>query len=88
MIELSVLVFSEGPKKKVPFAKEDRVVMEDGIPTIRPYRNGKPSSTEKELSKAFEEFRRAIEPDGLFPAHDGVGYIEIDIDLTSHNRSR
>jgi len=67
--------------KKNPFSKEERVCIEDGITTIRPYRNGKPSSTNKELEAAFAEFQRAITPDELFP--DAVEY---DINLEGHNR--
>lgn len=84
---MKILVFSEGPKIKSRFNLGDRIVVEDGITTIRPCRKGKPSSTNKELSKAFAEFAEAIKPDALFPLHDDDGrLIEFDIDLESHNR--
>lgn len=86
---MKVLVFSEGPKKPCRFAMKDRIVVENGVTTIRPYRKGQPSGTPKELEKAFADFAAAIKPDGLFPLQDDNGRLveEFEIDLESHNRS-
>lgn len=83
---MKIFVFSEGPKKKIPFATSERIAIEDGVTTIRPWRNGVPSGTNKEIEAAFAEFQRAIEPTGLFPLDDQE-VVEFEIDLDSHNRS-
>ncbi len=86
--ELTVHIFANRKKAQNQFSIKERIVMEDGVTTIRPYRNGKPSSTAKEIDKAFADFRAAIEPTGLFPLTDDDGrVIEFEIDLTEHNRS-
>lgn len=91
MTELTVHVFSEGPKRKCLFSMKERTVVEDGVTTIRPCRKGEPGSTLKEQDKAFAEFRAAIEADGLFPLDTTAiysdGVTEFEIDLSSHNRS-
>lgn len=86
---MKLLVFSEAPKRKNPFSYDDRVVIEDGIPTIRPYRNHVPGSTNKELEVAFAEFRTAMENNTLWLAKNGTNvanvmeeqYVQEDFEL-------
>jgi len=43
------------------FKLSERTIVEDGITHIRPWRNGKPGSTEKEIQTAFDDFRRNLD---------------------------
>lgn len=81
---MKVLVFSTGQRKAVPFSYDERIVIEDGITTIRPIRRGRPGSTEKELEQAFTDFRTAIENNTLWIPKDGSQseeYVQEDFEL-------
>jgi hypothetical protein len=81
-VQLTIHVFS-GKRTKNLFKKSERIVVEDGITTIRPWRNGGPGGTPKEIEAAFAEFARAIRPDGNCPSGnaESQGFIEYQLDL-------
>jgi hypothetical protein len=70
--KLAILVNPEFKPKKIRWTYKQRVAIEDGIPTIRPWRNGGPCGTEREIQKAIEELNAAMADAWSFDANGSV----------------
>ncbi len=64
---MKLMVFSERGKTHIPFKTSERVCVEDGITTIRPWRNGVPGGTEREVEEAIANFQEAIKASAQWP---------------------